>query len=109
MALCARAAVVHSGDIVMSFVTASAGVVLLGIACAGFFTRPLGWSRRLWAIAAAALLIMPPLPHVSELAADGAGLLLGALLLMLEWSASPRRIAHRATLVPSPSTTRTEP
>jgi TRAP transporter 4TM/12TM fusion protein len=96
-------------EIAVSFVTASAGVVLLGIACAGFFTRPLGWGRRLWAIAAAALLIMPPLPHVSELAIDGAGLLLGALLLMVEWSASPRRMARPATLVPSPSTTRTEP
>src|SRR5204862_3218396 len=43
-------------DIVVSLLTASFGVVLLGIACVGYSSRPIGWGRRLWAIAAALLL-----------------------------------------------------
>jgi TRAP transporter 4TM/12TM fusion protein len=95
-------------EIVVSFLTASFGVVLLGIACVGYSSRPIGWGRRLWAIAAALLLILPPIPHVAELALDGAGILLGVLFLMAEWSASPRRMARATPLVASTSTSRTE-
>ena len=96
-------------EIVVSLLTASFGVVLLGIACVGYSSRPIGWGRRLWAIAAAGLLIAPPIPRVSELALDGAGIVLGTLFLIVEWSASPRRMTRTATLVPSTSTSRSEP
>jgi TRAP transporter 4TM/12TM fusion protein len=98
-------------EIAVSFLTAAFGVLLLGIACVGYSSRPIGWGRRLWAIGAAALLIMPPIPHVPELALDAAGAVLGVMFLSVEWSASPRR-ARRPTLVversPSASTSRIE-
>ncbi len=98
--------------IVASGLTAGLGVLLLGIACVGYSSRPLGWGRRLWAIAAATLLILPPIPHVPEAALDAAGILLGALFLGVEWSASPRRAARRTLAVEpgaSTSTSRIEP
>jgi TRAP-type uncharacterized transport system fused permease subunit len=58
------------GEILVTMVTASVGVVLLAIGCAGYLFRPLAWWQRVWAWTAAALLLMPPLawlPHaVSE-------------------------------------------
>ena len=47
------------GEIVVTMLTASIGVVLLGIGCVGYFFRPLSWSKRAWAFAATALLMMP--------------------------------------------------
>jgi TRAP transporter 4TM/12TM fusion protein len=76
-----------------SVLTASAGVTLLAIGCVGYFTRPLTWSRRLWPVLAAAFLIMPPVPWLPAVAADGIGLLLGALFIASEWSAPPRAVA----------------
>ena len=73
--------------------TASVGVILLGVACAGYWFRPLGWGRRGWAIAAALFFILPPMPGLPELAADAIGLGLGASLLLVEWIAtSPKRV-----------------
>src|SRR5207302_1528861 len=62
------------GEILITTLTASIGVVLLGIGCAGYLFRPLSWSKRAWAWAAAALLMMPPLPWLPTSAADVAGL-----------------------------------
>ena len=59
-------------------------VVLLGIGCAGYLFRPLSWAKRMWAWAAAALLMMPPLPCLPATAADVAGLAVGAALVMWE-------------------------
>ncbi|HET6369460.1 MAG TPA: TRAP transporter fused permease subunit, partial [Pseudomonadales bacterium] len=81
------------GEIVGAVVTASMGVVLLGIACAGYLFRPLGWGRRGWAAAAALFFILPPVPGLPELAADAIGLALGASMLLVEWAAtSPKRV-----------------
>ncbi len=81
-----------------STVTAGIGVVLLGIGCAGYFTRPLGWGQRIWAFAAAAFLLIPPLGWLPELAADALGLALGATLLWLQWSSRPRPVAKGVPL-----------
>lgn len=74
-------------EIILTFFTASAGVVLLGIGCAGYLFRPLGWGRRAWTWAAAAFLIMPPTPALPVLVADALGLGLGALFVAVEWTA----------------------
>jgi TRAP-type uncharacterized transport system fused permease subunit len=66
--------------------TAAAGVVLLSIACVGFFTRRLSWPRRAWSLLAAAFFITPPLPALPELAADAIGLVLGATFVASELS-----------------------
>jgi TRAP-type uncharacterized transport system fused permease subunit len=71
-------------EIVLAIVTASIGVFLLGVGCAGYLFRPLGWGRRAWACVAALLLMTPPLPGVSEIVTDLAGLILGASLILLE-------------------------
>ena len=90
------------GQIVLATVTASAGVILLGIACAGYLFRSLGWGRRAVLILAALLLIMPPARGVPELVTDGAGLLLGALLILFERS-------QASAPMPRPAVARREP
>ncbi|HEY3067511.1 MAG TPA: TRAP transporter fused permease subunit [Methylomirabilota bacterium] len=87
-------------EILLATLTAVASVVLLGIGCAGYLFRPLGWGRRAWAWLAGAFLILPPVPWLSEMAADAIGLVLGILLLVSEWSVAPApAVAPR----PSPS------
>lgn len=71
-------------DVVVTFATASIGVILLGIGCAGYLFRPFGWGKRAWVIAASGLLLMPPLPSVPTVATDLAGLALGALFVAWE-------------------------
>jgi TRAP transporter 4TM/12TM fusion protein len=75
------------GEIVVTVITASVGVILLGIACAGYLFRPLGWMRRGWAALAALLLILPPQEWVPVFLIDVAGLALGLALVLLERSA----------------------
>jgi TRAP transporter 4TM/12TM fusion protein len=70
--------------VVVTMFTASIGVVLLGIGCAGYLFRPLSWAKRVWAWAAAALLMMPPLAWLPTTAADVAGLAVGAALVVWE-------------------------
>src|SRR5438094_131746 len=45
-------------DIVATVITSALGTVLIGVGCAGYLFRPLGWVRRAWAIAAGLLLFM---------------------------------------------------
>jgi TRAP transporter 4TM/12TM fusion protein len=92
------------GEILVTTMTASIGVVLLGIGCAGYLFRPLSWSRRLWAWLAAALLMMPPLSWAPTAVVDLLGLALGVALVMWERRArtvgaaagnvAPSRTAH---------------
>ena len=72
------------GEILATMLTASIGVVLLGIGCAGYLFRPLSWARRIWAWAAAALLMMPPLAWLAPGVADATGLALGLALVVSE-------------------------
>jgi TRAP transporter 4TM/12TM fusion protein len=78
-----------AADIVTAIFTASIGVILLGIACAGYLFRPLGWGRRAWAGAAGLLLFLPPIPGLPAVT-DVAGLLLGLGFVVLERMAVPR-------------------
>jgi TRAP-type uncharacterized transport system fused permease subunit len=90
------------GEILITTLTASVGVVLLGIGCAGYLFRPLPWPKRVWAFAAAALLMMPPLGWLPPAAADATGLGLGVALVMWERRARPAGAAAR-DVAPSPS------
>jgi TRAP-type uncharacterized transport system fused permease subunit len=92
-------------EIVTTTLTASAGVVLLGIGCAGYLFRPLAWSKRAMAWAGAALLMMPPLPWVSTAVADAAGLAIGLALVGWERRARTAGLGARDVAV-SPSARR---
>jgi len=78
-----------AADIVTAIFTASIGVILLGIACAGYLFRPLGWGRRAWAGAAGLLLFLPPIPGLPAVT-DVAGFLLGLGFVVFERMAAPR-------------------
>jgi TRAP transporter 4TM/12TM fusion protein len=75
-------------EIITAVVTASVGVIFLGIGCAGFLFRPLGWVKRgiLWL---ASLLLLLPTWSGVWLIVDGLGLALGVLLIFWEWNRRP--------------------
>ncbi|OLB99034.1 MAG: hypothetical protein AUH30_06505 [Candidatus Rokubacteria bacterium 13_1_40CM_68_15] len=87
-------------QITVAVVTASIGVILLGVGCAGYLFRPLSWFRRTWAWVAGLLLFMPPLSvlpfaksmalseAVGEVLIDVLGLALGLALVLVERSAT---------------------
>jgi TRAP-type uncharacterized transport system fused permease subunit len=81
---------VSLGEIFVAILTASAGVILLGIGCAGYLFRPLGWGQRAWASVAGLLMILPPIPGLTEWLPDVAGLALGGLLIFMERLAPAR-------------------
>jgi TRAP transporter 4TM/12TM fusion protein len=72
------------GEIAVTLFTASVGVILLGIGCAGYLFRPLGWMKRVWAFGAGLILMMPPVPAIPPVAFDLAGLALGLALVLME-------------------------
>ncbi len=84
-------------EIVATVLTASVGVGLLGIACAGYLFRPLGWLRRGWAIGAAMLLILPPQTLVPLAVLDVAGFGLGLALVLSERLAGAAQTVAAAT------------
>jgi len=92
-------------EILVALFTASVGVILLGIACAGHLFRPLGWAQRVWAVVAAAMLILPPQTVVPVAVLDVAGLGLGLALVMAERAAARRAEAPAPAAAPA----RTEP
>jgi TRAP-type uncharacterized transport system fused permease subunit len=73
-----------AAEIVTACLTASAGVILLSIACVGYLFQPMSWPKRLWAIAAGACFMLPPGTGVAPAAADAVGLTLGIALLLWE-------------------------
>jgi TRAP transporter 4TM/12TM fusion protein len=88
-------------EIVATVFTASVGVVLLGIACAGYLFRPLGWPRRLWGMAAGMLLVLPPQTFVSVVLLDLIGFGLGLALVVSERLAgAPETVTAAARRVP---------
>ncbi len=84
-------------DVAVAAGTAAIGVILLGIGCVGYLFRRLGWAKRAW-VALAGLLLIPPPSSGLWLAANVVGLALGALLVLVEWTAT-----SRALPVPTPS------
>ena len=90
------------GEILITTATASIGVVLLGIGCAGYLVRPLSWPRRGWAWLAAALLMMPPLAWLPATVADLSGLVLGGALVM--WERRARTLSAAAGSIASSPT-----
>jgi TRAP-type uncharacterized transport system fused permease subunit len=92
------------GEIVVTFLTASIGVILLGIGCAGYLFRPLPWWKRAWAWLAAGFLMLPPTLGVAVVVADGIGLVLGLALVLVERAVAS---APRAAAGTRPVGTRT--
>jgi TRAP-type uncharacterized transport system fused permease subunit len=82
-------------DIVLATTTASAGVILLGIACAGYLFQPLAWGKRAWPGLGAFLLIMPPVGGVPAGVLDLLGLGVGGAFVVWE-----RNAARSARLAP---------
>jgi len=80
-------------DIVAAILTASIGVILLGIGCAGYLFRPLGWARRAWVCLAGTLLILPPVTGLPELVPDVIGFAVGLAFVAAERAAVPRHAA----------------
>jgi TRAP transporter 4TM/12TM fusion protein len=82
-------------EITVAIATATVGVILLGIGCAGYLFRPLGWGKRgiLWL--ASILLLLPSWSGV-WLMVDAVGAVLGLILVLWEWSRSTTREARIA-------------
>ena len=76
-------------DIVAAVFTASLGVILLGIGCAGYLFRPLGWAKRAWPCLAGVSLILPPIQGLPELVPDVIGLAAGLAFVLVERAALP--------------------
>ena len=84
-------------DIVATVVTAGLGTILIGVGCAGYLFRPLGWGRRAWAIVAGLALFMPSVPHVPEYLFDALGLGLAIALVLWERAARGAAVSASAT------------
>lgn len=84
-----------AGEIGLAVATASIGVMLLGVGCAGYLFRPLGLVKRgaLWL---AGLLMLLPAWSGVWLVADAVGIALGLVLVLWEWNG---RAFRRAALV----------
>jgi TRAP-type uncharacterized transport system fused permease subunit len=76
-------------DIATAVFTASIGVILLGIGCAGYLFRPLGWAKRAWPCLAGMFLILPPIRGLPELVPDLIGLAAGLAFVLAERAALP--------------------
>ena len=77
--------------IALSTITAAAGTVSIGIAMAGYFTRPVGWIKRLLLASGGVGLLIPPGGKIEfSWAANAAGAAVLVLFLLLEWHARRR-------------------
>ncbi|MBI4608785.1 MAG: TRAP transporter fused permease subunit [Candidatus Rokubacteria bacterium] len=86
-------------EITLAVGTAVIGVVLLGVGCAGYLFRPLGWGKRAWT-SLAGLLLIPPPASGAWLIANFAGLALGGLLVLVEWAGTAPAPAARDARAP---------
>ena len=77
-------------DITLAVTTSVIGVVLLGVACAGFLFRSLGWATR-GVAALAGLFLFPPPSGGVWVAANVVGLALGILLVL--WGRNGARLS----------------
>lgn len=84
-------------DIVAAIVTASVGVYLMSIGLAGFLFRRVGWIERALAMIAGLMLIPPPSGAVLT-AVNLAGLLIGGVLVLVEWHGVSARKASAAAV-----------
>ncbi len=84
-------------DIVTTVITAALGTILIGVGCAGYLFRVLGWGRRAWAIVAGLALFMPTVAGVPEYLFDALGLGLAAVLVVWEWTARGAAVSASAT------------
>jgi TRAP transporter 4TM/12TM fusion protein len=80
-------------EILITIFTASVGVILLGIGCAGYLFRPLGWAQRAWAMLAGMLLLLPPQTMLPVVVLDLLGLGLGLGLVLVERAAAHAGLA----------------
>ena len=77
-------------EIIGAFITAVFGIYLVSIGIMGYVVRPLGATVRLLFVAAGVLSIVPSDAFEAAILTDIAGILLGALLLGLEFHAARR-------------------
>ncbi|MBI2370267.1 MAG: TRAP transporter fused permease subunit [Deltaproteobacteria bacterium] len=83
-----------AGEIILAAATASLGVILLGVGCAGYLFRPLGWGKRA-IISLAGLLLIPPTSSPAWLTANIVGFALGLFFVLWEWNGTA---LHRVPL-----------
>jgi TRAP transporter 4TM/12TM fusion protein len=84
-----------AGEIGLALVASTVGVVLLGVGCAGYLFRPLGWGKRVATVAVGLLFLALP-PDAGSLLAYGAALLSAGLFLAWEWNGTARVTARSA-------------
>ena len=72
--------------IFLAAATAFAGTVVIGIAMAGYFARPIGWISRLFLAASGIGLLIPPGGDIAySWLANGVGGMVSALIILAEW------------------------
>jgi TRAP transporter 4TM/12TM fusion protein len=79
-------------EVLVAIATAAVGVILLGIGCAGYLFRPLGWGKRGIFWLASLFLLLPSWSGV-WLMIDGVGLVLSLILILWEWHRAAARSA----------------
>jgi TRAP transporter 4TM/12TM fusion protein len=74
-----------AGAIVLALCSAVLGVIMLGVGCAGYLFRPLGWEKRAL-MCLAGLFLIPPPANVVWILTNFAGLAAGAIFVAWEWN-----------------------
>jgi TRAP transporter 4TM/12TM fusion protein len=81
-----------AGEIAVSVITASVGVIILSVGCAGYLFRPVNWGKRclLWL---AGLALMLPAQGLAWLMVNALGLAISVAVFLWEWRLSRRAFA----------------
>ena len=82
-----------AGEILVALAASTVGVVLLGVGCAGYLFRPLGWVKRGVALGVGLLFLFLQ-PGGASLLGYGAALVAGGLFLAWEWNGTARIAAR---------------